>query len=177
MGKSNIVLFGFMASGKTTIGELLSEMTGMRLLDTDTMVETVAGTTVEEVFEAHGEERFRELEREAIRRAVGRRDAIIAAGGGAVLERDNVVSLKGAGVMYLLDVSPGEVIRRTSGHGGRPLLGERKSEVEELMRTRRSAYLEAADVVVQTPGKAPSEIAREITADFRSRSPGRTDGS
>jgi len=177
VGRSKIVLFGFMASGKTTIGGLLSEMTGMRLLDTDVMVEEVAGATVEEVFAAGGEERFRELERTEVLRAAGRQNVIIAVGGGAVLEPGNVVELRRAGVMYLLDVSADEVRRRAHRSGGRPLLGGGKGDVEELMRARRGVYREAADVVIETTGRKPSEVAGEIAADFRSRSPGRTDGS
>jgi len=169
VGKSNIVLFGFMASGKTTAGGLLSEMTGMRLLDTDSMVEEAAGATVEDVFMAGGEKRFRELERVEVLRAAGRQNVIIAVGGGAVLEVGNVMELSRAGVMYLLDVSADEVRRRAGGRSGRPLLGEGKGDVEELMRARRHAYHEAADVVIQTTGRTTSDVAREIAADFHSR--------
>ena len=169
MGRSNIVLFGFMASGKSTIGGLLSEMTGMRLLDTDSMVEEAAGATVEEVFAAGGEKRFRELEREEVLRAAGRQNVIIAVGGGAVLEPANVEELSRAGVMYLLDVSADEVCRRAPRSGGRPLLGGGKGDVEELMRARRGVYREAADLVVLTTGRKPSEVASEIEADFHHR--------
>lgn len=167
--KSNIVLFGFMASGKSTVADLLSKITGMRMVDTDYMVERAMGISIEEVFAAEGEERFRELEREEVRRAAGRENVIIAVGGGAVLDRRNAGELKRAGVMYLLDVSADEVLRRASGSEGRPLLGEEKGEVEELMGARRGAYREAADVVVQTTGREPSEIVREIADDFRYR--------
>lgn len=169
MGKSNIVLFGFMSSGKSTIGGLLSRMNGMLLVDTDRMVERCTEISIEEVFAVDGEERFRELEREEVRRAAGQAGAIIAVGGGAVLDRRNLRELQRAGVMYLLDVSADEVCRRTEGHGGRPLLGEEKSEVEGLMKERRGAYREAADLVVDTNGRKPEEIAREIADDFRDR--------
>lgn len=169
MGRSNIVLFGFMASGKSTVGGLLSGITGMRFLDTDCMVEEAAGVTVEEMFAAGGEKRFRELERKEVRRAAARQNVIIAVGGGAVLEPGNVVELSRAGVMYLLDVSADEVGRRAPRNGGRPLLGEGKGDVEELMRARRLAYREAADMVVRTTDRTPSEVASEIAADFHSR--------
>ncbi|MCG2796706.1 MAG: shikimate kinase [Actinomycetia bacterium] len=176
MDKSNIVLSGFMASGKSTVGEILSGDTGMALVDTDGMVEASAGASVEQIFESGGERRFREYERTAVSRAASKVNVIIAVGGGAVLDERNVTLLKRAGVMYLLDVSPEEVYRRAGGGCGRPLLGKEKSEVEELVRVRHGVYMEAADVVVETTGRTPAEVAREIAADFRSRAAGRPDG-
>lgn len=86
MTKDNIVLSGFMASGKTTVGALLSEITGLPFVDTDGLIEEETGSRVREIFEKDGEARFRELERLVIERESAREGAVLAVGGGAVLD-------------------------------------------------------------------------------------------
>lgn len=172
MAISNIVLAGFMASGKTTVGEILARMTGKRLVDTDKMVEAGAGKTISRLFAEDGETFFRAAERTTVALVSGGSDQVIALGGGAVLDRLNVEEIKERGVVYLLDVSPDEVARRAGAGSGRPLLGAGGVEdIEYLMRKRQSYYLEAADVVIDTTGRSPEEIAREIAADFSRRVP------
>lgn len=173
MARSNIVLSGFMASGKSTVGRILSDETGMRLIETDGMVEKEAGATVEEIFRDRGEGWFRELERAAVRRAAAEDNVIIAVGGGAVVDLRNVIDLRRSGVIYLLEVVPGDALQRAGEGSDRPLLGGEERQVEELMRTRERAYAEAADVVVKTTGRPPAEIAGEIAVEFSSRSGGK----
>ncbi len=159
-----------MASGKTTVGRLVSEATGMPLVDTDILVEESAGMAVREIFETGGEEGFRRLERQMIARESARDGVVLAVGGGAVLDPRNVAELRRGGVLYLLDVTAGEVADRVGADGGRPLLPEGPGEVERLMSERSGPYLEAADVVVPTTGREPLDVARDIISDFRSRS-------
>jgi shikimate kinase len=167
--KSNIVLSGFMASGKNTVGSLLSGMTGMPLIDTDSLVQEDAGKTIKEIFAQEGETRFRELERTVIARESGREDVVLAVGGGAVLDPDNVRELKSRGVIYFLEVTPEEVAKRAGGDERRPLLADELHEIESLMAARESGYRRAADVVVSTSGRAPEDIASCIATDFESR--------
>jgi shikimate kinase len=167
--KENIVLSGFMASGKSTVGELLSEMMGLPLVDTDALIEEETGNSVREIFDEHGEERFRALERRVIERESARKGAVLAVGGGAVLDQRNVSSLKSRGVVYLLGVSADEVARRAGGDTARPLLKSDVDGIEALLEEREAAYRRAADVVVETRGRAAEEVARTIAADFESR--------
>ena len=172
MDKSNIVLCGFMASGKTTVGKLLADLTGMELVDTDRLIEQDTGMKIKEIFKSKGEDRFREMERRKVVEVSGMDGLVIAVGGGAVLDSRNVEDLKRKAVVYLLEVSPEDVVRRTRTDE-RPLLAREATDIESLLRSREQAYLDASDVVVGTKGKSPGEIAGEIADDFFVREAGR----
>lgn len=172
MKNSNIVLTGFMASGKTTVGELLSDITGKKLVDTDLLVEERAQMSIREIFEREGEPRFRELERLVVGEVSGGEGSVIALGGGAVVDPENVRRLREKGVIYLLDVSPGEVARRAGDDSERPLLGEKRRDIEELMRARLDAYRRAADVIIDTTGREARQVAATIAGDFEARESG-----
>ena len=169
MKKSNIVIAGFMVSGKTTVGELLEELTGKTLMDTDSMIEKKTGMSITEIFDKNGEEYFRRLERETVSKAASRQNRIIAVGGGAVLDERNTRDLRRNGVIYLLKVSPQEAVRRAGSGDERPLLGTDEAEIEELMRSRERAYLASADMVFDTTELSPREIALGIASDFDER--------
>ena len=170
MGKTNIVLAGFMYSGKSTIGVLVARSTGRRLLDTDAMIEAETGSTVSDIFAGPGEAAFRELERSVVARAAAGDDLVIALGGGALMDEANVKQVTGTGVIYYLDLDAAEVMQRAAGSSGRPLLdGKSVGGVKRLLDGRRDAYLRAADVVVPAAGRKPAEIAEEIVRDFNQR--------
>lgn len=169
MGKSNIVLSGFMASGKTTVGTLLAGITGMALVDTDALVEQETGRAIKEIFAVDGEAVFRELERLVIARESAREGVVVAVGGGAILDPGNVRALRKRGVIYFLEVSPEEVASRVLGEDERPLLSEDEAGISSLMEAREPAYRQAADAVVITTGRGPGEVAGVIAADFESR--------
>lgn len=170
MDKTNIVLAGFMYSGKSTIGELVARSTGRRLLDTDAMIERETGSKVSDIFAGPGEGVFRELERSAITRAAAGDGLVIALGGGALMDEANVEKVSGTGVIYYLDLDANEVVRRAAGSSSRPLLdGKSVAGVKRLLDGRRDAYLRAADAVVQTAGREPVDIADEIVRDFNQR--------
>ena len=172
MDKSNIVISGFMASGKTTVGTLLAGITGMALVDTDALVEQETGRAIKEIFAFDGEAVFRGLERQIIARESAREGVVMAVGGGAVLDPENVRALKARGVIYFLEVSPEEVVSRVLEGDDRPLLSEDEAGIESLMEARDPAYRRAADFVVITTGQGPGEVAGVIAADFESRRPG-----
>lgn len=169
MKKSNIVIAGFMASGKTTVGKLIEELTGKKLIDTDSMIEEKTGMSITEIFSNNGEEYFRRLERDAVSKAASRQNSIIAVGGGAALDERNTRELKQNGVIYMLKVSPCEAARRAGSGEERPLLGTDGGEIGELMRARERAYLAAADVVVETTERNPRDVALGIAVDFDKR--------
>ena len=151
--KSNIALVGFMGAGKTEVGRLLAEKLGKDFLEVDELIEQRAGKSVPEIFQQDGEIAFRELEIEATREAAEKRDAVIACGGGAVLNQINIDRLREHGVIIYLAASPEVILNRTSSDTGeRPLLvaEDKASRVKKLLNLRQPFYERAADITVNT---------------------------
>jgi len=157
----NIVLIGFMGAGKTAVGRALSERLGMQLFDTDRMVEESAGRRIAELWDLEGEEGFRAREHDAVLQACASSGHVIACGGGAVLEIRNYGILKGAGTVVYLR-APATVLRERVGIAlDRPLLRE-EGAFDKLLAERQPAYESAADVIVDTDGRTPEEVAADI---------------
>ncbi len=163
MPPRSVVLIGFMAAGKTAVGHALADRYGYEFTDTDAMVEESARSTVPKIFEALGEEGFRALEREAVVRAAAREGRVIASGGGAILSVRNYGVLKGAGPIVYLRTSVEELIARLGSGEGRPLLrGDPAEIVPKLLSERAPAYESAAELIVDTDGRTPDDVAGEI---------------
>jgi len=163
MPPRSVVLIGFMAAGKTAVGRALASRLGFEFCDTDEIVAATAGRTVEEIIAADGEKGFRALERDAVVRAAARPGRVVACGGGAVLSVRNYGVLKGAGPIVYLRTSSEELIARLGRGAGRPLLaGDPAEAVPRLLTERAPAYETAADVIVDTDGRSPDEVASEI---------------
>ena len=162
--RRNVALIGFMGAGKTTVGRILAERLGMGFVETDELVEEIAGKPIPRIFEEDGEERFRELEAEAVRRASSMRGVIISCGGGVVLRSRNVEALRRTCVIVYLKTSPEEAYRRTLGDEYRPLLkvGDRMARIRELLSMREPLYRSSADIVVETDGLSPEEVADRV---------------
>lgn len=169
----NVVLFGFMGVGKTTVGKLLAPRLGYRFVDSDSEAEREAGMKVSEVFAQRGEPAFRALERGVIKRLSRGDGQVIALGGGAVLDPRNVEELRRRGRMILLTASPEEISIRTRRDNGRPLLaGEDKlARIRGLLDERRERYLAAADMVVDTNGVPPIRVAEAIHGKLEAAAP------
>lgn len=163
MPPRSVVLIGFMAAGKTAVGKALAERFGFDFMDTDALVEESARSTVPKIFEALGEEGFRSLERDAVIRAAAREGRVIACGGGAILSVRNYGVLKGAGPIVYLRTSVDELIARLGAGEGRPLLrGDPAEAVPRLLSERVPAYETAAELIVDTDGRTPDDVANEI---------------
>ena len=162
----NVVVFGFMGVGKTTVGRLLSPRLGYRFVDSDAEAEREAGMRIAEVFAERGEPAFREIERRVITRLSQGDKQVIALGGGAVLDPRNVEELRKSGKMVLLTASPEEIGLRTRGDISRPLLAgaDKLTCIRTLLDERRDRYLAAADMVVDTNGVPPIRVAEAIQA-------------
>lgn len=158
-----IVLIGAMGSGKSAIGAALAHKLGRTFLDTDQIVEARAGRSVQEIFDGDGERAFRALEAEAVKEAAGHPGAVVACGGGAVLDAGNVEALRSAGVVIYLRVDPPLASTRIGTGEGRPLLkdGGVESRLAELIATRAPAYEAAADLIVDA-NKDVDETLGEI---------------
>src|SRR5437588_7925281 len=117
-----IVLIGFMGAGKSSVGRTLARMTGLLRFDTDEMVAARFGLTISEIFETHGEEKFREAETDALRELTGKGEAIIVTGGGIVLRPGNVALLRALGSIVHLWADEATLFKRISRRTTRPLL-------------------------------------------------------
>ncbi|MEU6710441.1 shikimate kinase [Nonomuraea sp. NPDC046802] len=156
------VLIGPPGSGKTTLGRLLAERLGVGFRDTDTDIEAVAGKPVSDIFVEDGEARFRELEHEAVRRALAEHDGILSLGGGAVLNEETQALLAGHHVVYL-QVGLSDAIQRVGLASARPLLVlNPRSQLKKLMEERRPVYERLAVVTLVTDKREPEELADEI---------------
>jgi shikimate kinase len=158
-----IVLTGFMGVGKSATGRSLARLLGWEFLDLDEAIEAEAGKSVARIFAEDGERHFRKLEHEVLNRVLRRSRIVVAAGGGVLVREENRVLLKGQRVVNL-EASPGECLRRMEGSGtARPLLagGDAERLAHELYESRRAFYA-AVPLRVDTQGKSPEEVAREI---------------
>ncbi len=159
----NIVLTGFMGTGKTEVGRILSRKLGYVLVDADTEIEKEQGMTITDIFKQYGEPKFRDIEADVIRRLSEMENAVISTGGGAVLRQDNMDNLRKNGVVICLTASPETILKRTSNNNDRPLLQveDPLKKIKELLEFRKP-YYEKADIMIDTEGKSPIEVAEEI---------------
>lgn len=148
--KGNIVLIGFMGTGKTTVSKALSAVTGFQEIDTDAYIVKQQGRSISEIFEKEGETFFRNLETNALKDISEKEGQIISCGGGAVLRDENVEILKEKGIIILLTATPETVFERVKDHTHRPILNSDMSleHIKELMSQREPRYQEVADVIV-----------------------------
>ncbi len=167
----NVIVFGFMGVGKSTVGKLLAPRLGYRFVDSDVEAEKEAGMRIADIFAERGESAFRDLERRVIERLGSSNSQVIAIGGGAVLDQRNVETLRRGGKMVLLSASPEEIGLRTRGDLTRPLLvGDNKlMRIRSLLEERREHYLAAADMVVDTNGISPIRVAEAIEAKLEAQ--------
>jgi shikimate kinase len=159
----NIVLTGFMGTGKTVVGRELSRILGWKIIDVDDEIVKAQAMTINEIFSRFGEERFRDIETEMIRKVAHSRNVIISTGGGAVLRQENMDLLRENGVIICLWAEPEAVLRRTGSSDERPLLrvDDPLGKIKELLEYRRPFY-EKADIMIDTGDKTPFHIAKEI---------------
>lgn len=162
----NVALYGFMGVGKSTVGKILSERLSYGFVDMDEMIERQAGMKINDIFAAEGEKGFRALERKVVMEVAGKDRHVIACGGGAVLDPENAEALSRNSVLVLLTASIDEIVERTRGSDERPLLNvdDARAEAEALLRERMPRYLEAADMVIDTTGASPTQLAAEMEA-------------
>ncbi len=152
-----IFLIGMMGSGKTTVGKELSRLTGLPLLDMDSIIEEQIGKSIPEIFRDSGEAHFRALETALLRYIEDYRvpplgAAIISTGGGVVLSPVNREIMKRIGFVVWLDVDTQAVIERTSRSANRPLLNteNRQAVIDNLISQRTPLYEAAAHLRIET---------------------------
>ena len=164
-----VILAGFMGTGKTEVGKRLARSLGWAFVDTDALVESVAGRSISAIFTDEGEAAFRAREREAVARACAMTAAVVAVGGGALLDPENRRRLLAAGPVICLRAQPGELARRLGAARDRPLLnGEgmateaaRLARIEALLSERAPVYALATHAI-DTDGLSPDEVALRV---------------
>lgn len=168
--EKNIVLIGFMGTGKTAVGTRLAARLGCEFIDTDKEIERITGMSVKDIFHKAGEIRFRSEEALVIKRLSGKRNLVIATGGGAVLNSDNILNLKEQGVLVCLNADPEDIFKRVSRKKQtRPLLNKKNLSVDDIkkMLEDRAEYYNQADIQIKTSGMEPEQIVQEIINKLR----------
>ena len=150
MMNRNIVLFGFMGCGKSTVGAELASNTGRELVDTDALIEQSEGMRISDIFRLRGETYFRDIEHAVCRELSERQRLIISAGGGALTFRRNIDALRKGCELVLIDVPPEVIYARLKNDTTRPLLQceDKMAAIRDLYARREAIYREAADHTV-----------------------------
>lgn len=161
--KHNIVLTGFMGTGKSVVARELSRLTGYRLVDMDREIEAAEGRSIDDIFASEGEAAFRELEAREVLRVSAERGQVISTGGGVVLRQDNMDALGADGAVVCLSASAEVIYERTRRSSHRPLLKDKDPVARiKAMVDEREPYYREAGAMVETEGKSPYEIALEV---------------
>lgn len=161
-------LIGMMGSGKTTVGETVASALGLSFIDTDMLITSVSARTIPEIWDEDGEESFRELERQMVASAAGSGPAVVATGGGVVLDRENIARMRSSGLVVWLSASPRALQERIGRGGGRPLLAEGlpADRLKDLLDERLSRYIEAAHIEIPTDDRTIDEIASDVIGQW-----------
>lgn len=162
MTRSNIILTGFMGTGKTTVGKLLAKQLGYLFVDTDELIQARSGQTIPEIFREKGEAAFRRMEADIARELGGMEGLIVSTGGRLMLDEGNAAALGANGRVFCLQATPEEIVARVANDAGveRPLLqgGSPIDRIAELMQERADGYARFTQIL--TSGKTPEAVAR-----------------
>jgi shikimate kinase len=165
----NLVLAGFMGTGKTTVGRLVAARLGRPFVDTDDLVEAQTGMNISEIFARHGEAAFRAWEREACREVAERRGQVVAVGGGALLDPANRSALERTGVLVLLRCERhalADRLKESARGGHRPILaGDLEGTIDRLLELREPVY-SAVRLQVDTTCLTPQQVAEQVLAIY-----------
>ena len=168
--KTSIALIGFMATGKTAVGKALAARLDREFIELDAVIEKKAGKTIPEIFQQDGEIVFRELEIDVAREIAVKKNAVIACGGGLVLNKINIDRLRKECIIVCLTASPAVILKRTLGDASkRPLLtvSDRAGQIKELLRFRRPFYRRAADITVNTSKLNIDSVVKKIIESLK----------
>lgn len=166
--KRNIVLMGFMGTGKTTVGLRLADRLGLRFVDMDHVIEERAGKAISRIFAEEGEPHFRRMER-ALAEELSRQEGwVIGCGGGVVLNPDNVADLSRSGLVVCLTAAADTIFKRTAAETHRPLLEEqnRMQRIVDLLEKRKALY-DAIPHRIDTTSLSPDEVVGRIEELYR----------
>lgn len=162
---NNIVLCGFMGSGKTVVGKELAKILGVKFVDTDELIEKEQGVAIKAIFATHGEDYFRDLEYEMCKKVAEMNGVVVSTGGGAMTFKRNVEAIKEGSKVVFLDASFDVICDRIGDSTTRPLFQD-KEKAKKLYDERKDKYLSAADYVINGDMGA-RKTAMQIAEIFR----------
>ena len=163
----NIVLVGFMGTGKTSVGKFVAKELRREFVDTDHEIERRENCDIPTIFSAAGEAEFRRIEREVIGELSARENLVIAPGGGVVLDPENLASLQKTGVVICLRAKPETILQRVGHDTNRPLLRapDRLARIRELLAARKPAY-DSIALQIETDGLTTAQVAAKAIELF-----------
>ena len=167
--RENIVLVGFMGSGKSAIGRSIAKRLGFQFLDSDQIVVQRAGRPIVDIFAEEGEEAFRNYETQALESLQHHKRCVVATGGGAVLREHNRELLRELGFVVCLTASEDAIFERVSRTNKRPLLRTEnpRETLHKLLEARQPAYTAAAQLTLDTTELTQPQAAEVIIAEAR----------
>ena len=170
---TNIILIGFMGTGKTTVGKLLAKTLQYPFIDLDEKIEADNGMTIPKIFEERGESYFRAREKDAVREIRALECHVISTGGGTPVDAENAAMLREAGFVVSLHADIDTIAQRTSAKGERPVLDgaeeeSRRKVVERVLASRKEAY-SRADICIDTAAMRPREAVHEIICALKEK--------
>jgi shikimate kinase len=174
-GQLNLVLIGFRATGKTSVGRRLAALLNRSFVDLDQVLVEEAGQTIAEIVAQEGWQEFRRRERDLVARYGGRQGRVLATGGGVILDPENVRILRKNGIVIWLTADPETIQSRLAqdepGEVSRPSLTgtDTLGEVAEVLQARQHLYLAAAQIIINTVGQSVEEVTDQILAAVKAR--------
>ena len=163
--KHNIILIGYMGSGKSTVAKELHIKTGVEIIDTDETLVKEQGRSINEIFQTDGEASFRNLETEFLRRLSERSSAyILSTGGGMPVREENRAILKKLGTVFFLKANTDTIFERVKEDTQRPLLQgtDQRAKIARMLKERTPMYELTADHVIETDVKTVKDVVSEI---------------
>lgn len=159
----NIVLIGFMGSGKTVVARKLSKILKRKIIDTDKIIENRENIKIKKIFRLYGEKYFRKVESDAVEFAGKQKNKIISTGGGVVIKPQNIKALKKNGIIVYLKNSFNTSLKRLKNKKDRPLFKmDDLKKTRKLFNRRLSLYKKNADIIITTDKKTIKEVVDEI---------------
>ncbi|MDP8252930.1 MAG: shikimate kinase [Candidatus Kaelpia aquatica] len=165
----NLVLVGFMGTGKTEVSKEFARRFGMRYLSIDEMIEEREGMSINDIFKEKGEDHFRAIERDIVKEAASIDGLVIDAGGGVVLDDENMKNLKSSGAVVCLKARPEVILDRMQNKTDRPLLNVRDklTKINEIL-TSRKIYYDKIEESIDTSDLTIDEIIEQVRSIFKS---------
>ncbi len=160
---NNIILVGFMGTGKSVVGKKLAAKLDKDFIELDDTIESKEKMSIKDIFEKKLEPYFRQVEKEAVKEAAKRENVVISAGGGAVIDDENFKNLKNSGIIICLKASPDTILKRTKNIKTRPLLNvpDPKKQIEELLK-KREPYYNKADFSIDTDNLTVQQVTEQV---------------
>jgi shikimate kinase len=165
----NVILVGFMGAGKSSVGRILARRLGRCFVETDEMITATEGRSIPEIFAEKGEAHFRMLEDEVVRLLALKRGDVIATGGGLPCAEGRLEALRSIGTVVWLGGDFPRLYDRALRGGDRPMLHGKTREQAEMLYEGRKVFYARADLVVETGGLNPDQVAAHVAAALSAR--------